>query len=209
MNLTQTHNAEGRKPSLCSSMALSLFQVHCTCPQQGLPSLWWPSLPSFSGAPVFVAALLPPHVSPCPAQHLCQQAYLTIAGSTATLPPSWNPIGPVAILSLAFLIFFFTLFMLKVPEVFSSAYKKNFKLMYETAYREVVYFCPLSIPNSWPPSFPSSLSSQWLLWSISNKSSDDSSKTIGGVFSLECFCFSTGYMGSIVQITTSICSPHL
>lgn len=208
MNLTRTHNAEGRKPSLHTFMALSLFQVHCTCPRQGLPSLWWPSLPSFSGAPGFITLPLPPHVSPCPAQHLCQQAYLTIAGSTATLPPSWNPTGPVAILSLAFTIFL-TLLMLKVPVVFSSAYQENFKLTYGTAHRRFVYFSALSIPNSWPLLFLLFPSSQWLLWSISNKISDDSSKTIGGVFSLEYLCFSTGYMGPIVQITSSICSLHL
>lgn len=75
MNLTHTHNAEGRKPSLCSFMALSLFQVHCTCPRQGLPSLQRPSLPSFSGAPGPISPPLPPCVSPCPAQPLCQQAY--------------------------------------------------------------------------------------------------------------------------------------
>lgn len=153
MNLTHTHNVEGRKPSLRSFMALSLFQVHCTCPRQGLPSLRRPSRSSFSGAPGFITPPLPPCVSPCPAQPLCQQAYLTIAGSTTTLPPSWNPTGPVAILSLAFIIFL-TLLMLKVPVAFSSAYKENFKLMYGTAHREFVYFRALSIPNSWPPSFP-------------------------------------------------------
>lgn len=142
-------------------------------------------------------------MSPCPAQHLCQQAYLTIAGSTNILPPSWNPTDPVPILSLAFMIF------LKVPVVFSSVYKENYKFMYGTAIRNLFISVPSQFPIHGPLLFSLFPSSPWLLSSISSKISDDSSKTIGGVLSLKYLCFSTGYMGPIVQITSSICSLHL
>lgn len=203
MNLTHTHNAEGRKPSLCSFMALSLFQVHCTCPRQGLPSLRRPSLPSFSGAPGPITPPLPPCVSPCPAQPLCQQAYYSrihhhIGIPLALLPssgwPSW----------------FFLLFWCWRCQWFSPLPTRRISNL---CMEQLIGNLFISVPSQFPIHgsllfllFPSS---QWALWSIPNKISDDNSKTIGGVFSLEYLCFSTGYMGSIVQITSSICSLHL
>ena len=93
--------------------------------------------------------------------------------------------------------------------VFSSAYRRISNLFMGHPIRNSFILVPSQGQAHGPCLFLLFPSSQWLLWSISNKISDGSSKTISGVFSSEYLCFSTGYMGSIAQITSPIWSLNL
>lgn len=130
MNLRNVMLREGC--SAPSVMALSVFQEHCTRLFWGLFLCHGPlSLHSFvSKESQYCRGCWaqnhgnPQPSSPCTAP--VQHAALSVARS----PLSWNCTGPVAILILAFIIFFFFLAslsmidLMELPVVFSSAYRR-------------------------------------------------------------------------------------
>ena len=95
---------------------------------------------------------LPPHVSPCPAEHLCQQAALTLADSP---PPSLLLGSPLALLPFsAWPLLFCLLFWCWKCSGFLLCLQENFKLIYGTSHQEFIYLGALSRPSSRSLSFP-------------------------------------------------------
>lgn len=132
--------------------------------------------------PLFLHSQLPldaepwgrPPLPPCVS--LCQQAAWTLAGVTSILPPSWNPTGPVAILSLSFMIFLALLSTILMPKVPVGILppRRISNLFMGHSIRNLFISVPSQIPSHGTVFllFPSL---KGLLWSIFNKVSDASS----------------------------------
>lgn len=166
-------------------------------------------LSSFSAAPGCRAMGSPAPAPLC----LCQRAAWTVAGFISTLPPSWNPTGPVAVLSLSFMIFSCSSehnFDAEGASGFLLCLQGEFQTyLWDIASRICLSQCPLKsqVMGLFSSSFPhqngcfGQFSIRLPMLAQTNSVRD--------VLSRECLCLGIGYTGSIAQITRSVCSLHL
>ena len=153
-------------PSGHSFMALSVFRGPCSHLLRGPSSLPWPSLPSFfclKGQPILWLLLgAEPWYHPAlfsmhsPARH--SPSASRQPGLQRDPPPflelRCSSCHPRPGLREFYLALLSMIYLSKLPIVFSSAYKENFKLIYGTYPQELIYLGVLSAPNSRPPSSP-------------------------------------------------------
>lgn len=116
-------------------------------------------------------------VSPCVSQHLCQQAASAAEQFTSSLPPSWNHPGPVAVLTLASVIFLALLSMillLKLRVVFLFPSRRISNLFMGHIIRNLFILVPCQVEFMAPFSPSSSLHHSGCFGSVSNRISDES-----------------------------------